>query len=175
VVAPLANTSNRAKAAVLARAVERYAEEAARQTVRTLVANVSRRHGQAPGAAVASGELRGSVRVTMDRPAPLRAKEKAKSKGFYSIVGDAEVDRAMSGWKLGRMIYVTMVARHARVIEGGRRTAKAAHVAMHKGGTSVVVRSRWIGSKQNPHGFFWLAVAETKVVMLRWRPRRGGA
>lgn len=144
---------NRAQMARLAHAIENFAEEGVRQTVRTLGRTVTTREGQAPGAPVDTGELRGSIRFTLNTPS---TEKPNPGRRHHPIPGAVEFDRSIEGFRLGMVIWGKLLARHALIIEGGRRKDK---------------NGREIGSTRAPDGYLWLAIDETGSIMRRWKYR----
>jgi hypothetical protein len=140
----------------MAKALEAYVVRAAKETVHTLVRTATYGEGRAPGVAVAEGELRGSLRITLNNPTTEKPPERSNAR-FHPIIGAVEVDQALQGLQLGQVIWLVWIARHALIIEGGRRQDK---------------NGRMIGSLRNPVGFLWLAIDETGSIMRRYRPRK---
>jgi hypothetical protein len=106
----------------------------------------------APPAPIDKGELRGSPRVTTGAP----SQEQSSETPPYPLTRPSDVARAvqLGGFDLGDTLYVTWIAAHAAIIEGGRRRDK---------------RGRMIGSEQAPDGFLWPAVETQLSRMDRWR------
>lgn len=153
---PSSGGRNRAEMERLASAIEDFVVEGARAAVRTLVQTASVRSGGAPGAPVATGELRGSPRVSLNSV----SSDKPAKAAFYPIVGAAEVDQATAALKLGDIVYIKWIAEHANIIEGGRRQDK---------------RGRMIGSIQASGGFVRPAMDESVSRMRRWPYTGGGS
>lgn len=128
--------------------VERFATEGVKAMIRRLVNTTTARQGVAPGAPVDTGELRGSVRVTVGAPSV----EEPRQRTFYPIPDDAAVDAALVGYTLGDIIWLTWIAEHAASIDAGRR----------------VVGGRTYGSLQAPDGFVDLGIQESIAQMERW-------
>lgn len=141
---------NRREMERLARELRRFAVAGTRQVTRELVRATTARQGEAPGAPVASGEARGSLRLTLDQPST----EEPVERPFYPVMGDAEVDALFSDFTLGDSVHLRWIARHANILEGGRRPDK---------------RGRMIGSEQAPDGFVHLGRDEAISRMERWR------
>ncbi|HAX82095.1 MAG TPA: hypothetical protein DCY40_05975 [Actinobacteria bacterium] len=134
----------------LAAQIERFARAGVRQTARNLVQATTARQGIAPGAPVATGQLKGSLRLTRNQPSA----EEPVERPFYPVMGDAEVDAVMGEFELGDSLHLRWIAKHANIIEGGRRPDK---------------RGRMIGSEQAPDGFVHLGRDEALEQMDRWR------
>ena len=113
-----------------------------------------------PPAPVDKHELRGSPRITLGSP----SSEKSIKGTSHRLRNRADVDAAFSGFRLGTKIWIKWIAKHANIIEDGRRLSRT---------------GRMIGSKQAPEGWVRQAIAVTKVRMRRWkfasRGRAGGA
>lgn len=150
--------SNAAIMAQAAASVRTFAEAGVRRFCHTLANASTMAQGRAPGAPVGTfgktsrqpGELRGSLRVTLDSPST----EEPTPRPYHPIPGDAEVDAALASWSLGRPIWFRWIAGHAHIIEGGRRPSS---------------RGFMIGSDQAPDGFVWLARDEALADLDGWR------
>lgn len=104
----------------------------------------------APPAAIDTGELRGSPRVTINAPSA------ETSDGPGPLTSPSDVSRAvqLGGFAIGDTIFARWIADHANIIEGGRRASAT-------GGM--------IGSEQNPDGFLQPAIDVGVSRMDRWR------
>lgn len=108
----------------------------------------------APPAPIDTGELRGSPRVTINSPST----ETSKETGPFPLFLVADLNRAvqLGGFGLGDILWLTWIARHANIIEGGRRMGS---------------HGRMIGSEQAPDGWVWPGVETQVSRMDRWSYR----
>ena len=104
----------------------------------------------APPAPIDTGELRSSPRATINSPST------ETSSRPYSLVQGSDVRRAaqLGGMTLGDNHYITWIAAHANIIEGGRR------IGSH---------GRMLGSEQAPDGWVWPGVEVMSLRMDSWR------
>ncbi len=121
-----------------------------REFEHNLVRAATSREGKAPGSPVDSGENRGSLRITLGRPST----EQPKERSFYPVPGAAEVDAALKDFEIGEVVWNAWIARHANILEGGRRASS---------------RGWMIGSDQAPDGFLHLARDEALSKLDRWK------
>lgn len=105
----------------------------------------------APPAPIDTGELRGSPRVTVNSP----SREQSPKSGPYPLFAVADLNRAvqLGGFGLGDILWASWIARHANIIEGGRRMGS---------------HGRMIGSEQAPDGWVWPGVETQLSRMDRW-------
>lgn len=130
--------------------VDRFIVAAVEEIMQQIVRLTSRRGERAPGAPKDTGELRGSVRVTVGAV----SEESPVKTAFYPIIGEDEVRAALASYQPGDVVWGRWIAKHAAIIEGGRRLSK---------------RGFMIGSVQAPDGFLWIAIDEAWSIMARWK------
>lgn len=108
----------------------------------------------APAAPKDTGELRSSPRVTVNEPS------REESSGPGPLLTSAEVARSvqLGGFDIGDILYATWLARHANIIEGGRRLGR---------------HGKMLGSEQAPKGWVWPAIETQMSRQDRWRFRGG--
>lgn len=106
----------------------------------------------APPAPIDTGELRGSVRITIGQTSAEQSSESPP----YPLTRPSDVARAvqLGGFDLGDTLYETWIAAHATIIELGRQRDK---------------NGRMIGSEQAPDGWLWPAVETQLSRMDSWR------
>lgn len=107
--------------------------------------------GGAPPAPIDTGELRGSPRVTVGHPS-----NEGPDSPPFRLTAVADLNRAaqLGGFAVGDTLYITWVAAHANIIEGGRRLGS---------------HGRMLGSLQAPDGWVWPGVEVMLVRMDTWR------
>lgn len=148
---------NRAEIERMITNIRRFAEDGCREVVRKIAtASNASPSASAPVGTFGKtsdhpGELRGSLRVTLNG----FSQEESPSQPFYPLFGEAEVDAALVDFQLGDLIGMAWIARHANIIQGGRRPDR---------------HGRMIGSEQRPDGWVHLARDEALSQMDRWRP-----
>lgn len=130
--------------------VDRFIVAAVEEIVQQIIRLASAAGERAPGAPKDTGELRGSPRVTVGAV----SEEQPVKAAFYPIIGEDEVRAALASYAPGDIVWSRWIARHAAIIEGGRRLSK---------------RGFMIGSIQAPDGFLWIAIDETWSIMARWK------
>lgn len=112
----------------------------------------------APPAPIDRGELRGSPRITVNAP----SEEDSPEDGPWPLLRHVDVARMVQvqGFSplRGDALYVTWIADHASIIEGGRRLGS---------------HGRMLGSEQAPRGWIGLGIQVAAVRMEGWRYRRG--
>lgn len=128
----------------MSRLLDRLVAEAEKAVVRRLVRTATRR------IPVDTGQARGNVVVTVGVPTIREPVELP----FYPVPGDPMVDAALAGLDPGKPVFVTWTARHAAILEGGRRVGPSGRI---------------LGSLQAPDGFLRLSLEETARGMHTWR------
>jgi hypothetical protein len=105
----------------------------------------------APPAPIDTRELRSSVRATVGSPS-----NESSGGGPYRVRRAGMINRAaqLGGFAVGDTFYLTWTAKHANIIEGGRRMGS---------------HGRMLGSLQAPDGWVWPAVEVMLVRMDTWR------
>jgi hypothetical protein len=103
-------------------------------------------------APVATGELQSSLAVSLNHK--LISRKKKGRRGRVLSRGNVQADLRALRPKLGDEVMANWLARHANIIEGGRRKDR---------------RGRIIGSQQAPKGFVGIQLKRVRSIRVRIR------
>lgn len=110
----------------------------------------------APPAPKATGNLRGSVRVTVGSPSTEEGVARPTHGSSYPLTTEKDVRRAMqlAGFSVGDVLWERWIAPYAAIIEGGRTVDK---------------NGRPIGSEQAPDGWINKDIDVALARLGNWR------
>ena len=148
--------SNAATMAAMSAEVDAFGVAAVIATAQTVVEYNNQGGPGAPPAPIDTGELRGSVRLTIGTP----SSESPDSPPF-SLVTYADIARAfqLGGFSLGDPVILSWIAEHAAIIDGGRRMGSRG----------------MLGSEQAPDGWVEQDAEAAAATMRSWKFNPGGS